>query len=389
MILQRLIGVVLVMVGLALLFLPLVVFAQTFSGSSLEIRDEGVTQGRVQVLDVVGAGGSASVAGRVGTISLTGGGGGGAPTGYAYWGSGTDATLSAEVNLAALSTGLLINTAGTPSAYTGSTCTNQVVRLLSASGVATCQTITSAYVDSSIAVSARQILTSSPLTGGGDLTADRTISFASQLTNLVLASPNGSSGVPTFRSLVDADIPNNITIDLAAAASALAADPTDCGANQFASSIVANGNLGCTQPSFTNLSGSLALSQTSMTTARLLGRITAGTGVAEELTGTQTTTLLDTFTSALKGLAPASGGGTANFLRADGAWAAPPGGGGSLTVREVDASPSVSSVTTIEFDQGAGFIVTDQTGGVARVSSSGGGGGLSHQQVMSRVLLGF
>lgn len=34
------------------------------------------------------------------------------------------------------------------------------------------------------------------------------------------------------------------------------------------------------------------------------------------------------FTSALNGLAPASGGGTTNFLRADGSWAAPGGGGG-------------------------------------------------------------
>ena len=40
------------------------------------------------------------------------------------------------------------------------------------------------------------------------------------------------------------------------------------------------------------------------------------------------TAILDLFTSALKGLGPASGGGTANFLRADGSWAAPPGGGG-------------------------------------------------------------
>lgn len=64
-------------------------------------------------------------------------------------------------------------------------------------------------------------------------------------------------------------------------------------------------------------------------TSRFIGRITAGAGDPEELTGTQATTLLDTFTSALKGLAPASGGGTTNFLRADGTWAAPPGGGGS------------------------------------------------------------
>lgn len=40
------------------------------------------------------------------------------------------------------------------------------------------------------------------------------------------------------------------------------------------------------------------------------------------------TALLNNFTSSLKGLAPPSGGGTANYLRADGTWAAPPGSGG-------------------------------------------------------------
>jgi len=61
-------------------------------------------------------------------------------------------------------------------------------------------------------------------------------------------------------------------------------------------------------------------------TGRLKGRVTALTGDPEDLTGTQATTLLDPFTSALKGVAPASGGGTANFLRADGTWVAPGGG---------------------------------------------------------------
>jgi len=61
-------------------------------------------------------------------------------------------------------------------------------------------------------------------------------------------------------------------------------------------------------------------------TARFKGRTTAGTGAVEDLTGTQATALLDTFTSSLKGLAPSSGGGTSNFLRADGTWAAPSGG---------------------------------------------------------------
>ncbi len=65
-----------------------------------------------------------------------------------------------------------------------------------------------------------------------------------------------------------------------------------------------------------------------MASATLKGRTTAGTGDPEDLTATQATALLDTFTSGAKGLAPASGGGTANFLRADGTWAAPAGGGG-------------------------------------------------------------
>jgi len=59
------------------------------------------------------------------------------------------------------------------------------------------------------------------------------------------------------------------------------------------------------------------------------GRVTAGAGDPEDLTGPQATALLDLFGAAAKGLAPASGGGTANFLRADGTWAAPAGGGGS------------------------------------------------------------
>lgn len=65
-----------------------------------------------------------------------------------------------------------------------------------------------------------------------------------------------------------------------------------------------------------------------MASSRILGRVTAGTGVVEELTGTQAATLIDTFTSALKGLVPPSGGGVLNYLRADGSWSAPAGGGG-------------------------------------------------------------
>jgi hypothetical protein len=62
-----------------------------------------------------------------------------------------------------------------------------------------------------------------------------------------------------------------------------------------------------------------------------IGNNTGSAAVPLALNGTQATALLDTVTTALKGLAPASGGGTTNFLRADGSWAVPPGAGGGVT----------------------------------------------------------
>jgi hypothetical protein len=58
---------------------------------------------------------------------------------------------------------------------------------------------------------------------------------------------------------------------------------------------------------------------------------TAGKAMLTAADAAAQTALLNAFTSAFKGLAPASGGGTTNFLRADGTWAAPPGGGGGVT----------------------------------------------------------
>ena len=90
-------------------------------------------------------------------------------------------------------------------------------------------------------------------------------------------------------------------------------------------------------------------------TATIKGRATAGTGDPEDLTGTQATALLDTFTSGAKGLVPASGGGTTNFLRADGTFAAPGGGG----------SPGGSS-GEVQYNNGGAFA------GAADVEIEGG-----------------
>jgi hypothetical protein len=71
------------------------------------------------------------------------------------------------------------------------------------------------------------------------------------------------------------------------------------------------------------------------------------------------TAQLELFTSALKGLVPASGGGTTNFLRADGTWVAPPGGGGGGIT-----NLGIGSVT------GTSLEVTSDTGTDATIPSA-------------------
>ena len=100
----------------------------------------------------------------------------------------------------------------------------------------------------------------------------------------------------------------------------------------------------------------------------------AGRAVVTAATATAQTALFDVFTSAAKGLAPASGGGTSNFLRADGTWAAPASGGGSLTVQD-EGSTLSTAVTSINFT-GAGVTATGTTS--VTVNIPGGGGSFDY-----------
>ena len=60
-----------------------------------------------------------------------------------------------------------------------------------------------------------------------------------------------------------------------------------------------------------------------MTAYTIKGNNTATLATPSDLTGDLVTALLYTFTDTLQGVVPASGGGTTNFLRADGTWASP------------------------------------------------------------------
>ena len=80
------------------------------------------------------------------------------------------------------------------------------------------------------------------------------------------------------------------------------------------------------------------------------------------------TLAVSTFTAAAPGVVPLSGGGTANFLRADGTWAAPPGGGGGITgITVAEAGTALDTdITTIDFQ--AGFDLTESPENEVNVS---------------------
>ena len=56
-----------------------------------------------------------------------------------------------------------------------------------------------------------------------------------------------------------------------------------------------------------------------------------------------------TFTQSAPGFVPASGGGTTNFLRADGTFAVPPGGGGSAIALKEDNSNLTATLAALDF----------------------------------------
>lgn len=80
----------------------------------------------------------------------------------------------------------------------------------------------------------------------------------------------------------------------------------------------------------------------------VLGNISGGTANPIGLTQAQFTAIINQFTSSLAGDVPASGGGTANFLRADGTWA--PAGGANVTP---DTHPSSPTNWDDEFEFGS------------------------------------
>lgn len=105
---------------------------------------------------------------------------------------------------------------------------------------------------------------------------------------------------------------------------------------------------------------------------------TAATRVMAISSGTNATIPL--FTSSAPGLVGASGGGTTNFLRADGSWAAPSGGGGgggiydgsdNLTSGTTTATILSGSVFNFQYNTGDSELTISGTGTFLRSNPSG------------------
>lgn len=151
---------------------------------------------------------------------------------------------------------------------------------------------------------------------------------------------NAATSVNTNSAIVRRDGSGNFSASTitgaltgnASTATALASNPSDCSANQFANAIIANGNLTCAQPAYTDLSGSVPA-------------LTALTGdVTASGTGSQATTLatvnsnVGSFTNAsitvnAKGLVTAASSGS--------------GGGITALTGDVTASGSGSVAATV------------------------------------------
>lgn len=118
-------------------------------------------------------------------------------------------------------------------------------------------------------------IANSPITSSGTLA----LTWGTQLTNRVFASPCGTTGTPTFRALCSSDIPATIAANTsgnAATATALAVNPSPCTA-QFVRDIAANGTLTCESISDADVPNTITINNATTATALQTARTIGGT----------------------------------------------------------------------------------------------------------------
>jgi hypothetical protein len=160
------------------------------------------------------------------------------------------------------------------------------------------------------------------------------------------------TGVPTARTI-------NTTLPLTGGG-ALSGDLT-LGVNAFTSTtsgVVPSSGGGTTN--FLRADGTWAAPPGGVPSARLINTTLPLTGGGD--LSADRTLAINTFSSTASGIVPSSGGGTANFLRADGTWAAPPGG--------VASTRAINTTLPLT---GGGDLSADRTLAINTFSSSASG----------------
>jgi hypothetical protein len=175
---------------------------------------------------------------------------------------------------------------------------NLVVTAAVDNAAPTCTALTDAYVPDTLTASNYLLLTGGTLTGtltvraGAAGAGTAPVKFqAGSLTTTAEAHAFEWDGANLFITQSAGPTRQQLlyTTGNAATATALAADPTDCPANQYANAIAASGNLACSAVNFSQLAGSLALAQTPLTTLGDVLYVNATPALAR-LAGNTTTT---------------------------------------------------------------------------------------------------
>lgn len=228
-------------------------------------------------------------------------------------------------------------------------------------------------------------VSNSPVTTIGTLTAV----WASETANKIFAAPNGAPGTPSFRLMVAADQPattvNSVVNDTNVTGS-IAAQVLTLGWTGTLAAGRLNANVVQAVTNDTNVTGSIAAQDLTLGWTGQLSVARGGTGVATATAnqvfagptsagpsapGFRALVAADLplFGAAAAGAVGASGGGTANFLRADGSWATPPG---AVTASGPPTNGQIAQWTSGTNVQGISLVPLAHGGTNADLSATGG-----------------